>query len=270
MENDSATESEHGYWHRAPSPELVGMVTGLHGYAERGQAMRGLVETASLTVPLIINFGGPFRIGLGRKPGADDRYGSFAAGLFLGPVIMDSDGEAQCIQVNFTPLGGSRFFGFPLHELAGRMVPLGDVGDRDVDRLARQLGELNSWHARLDLTEAFVGERLRRADPVDPAIAWAFQRLDSSRGRARIGALSARLEWSRRRMVRHFRDHIGLPPKAVARIIRFNAAEAMARQVARPDWADIAAACGYADQAHLTRDFGELAGRPPAAWRAAA
>lgn len=270
MDKEQLAEGEPRYWHRVPGPDLSGLVTGIYGYAERGSAMKGVVEAASLTVPLIVNFGGPFRIGLGRKPSEADRFGSFAAGLFLGPVVMDSDGEAQCIQVNFTPIGGSRFFGLPMRDLADRMVPLVDLGDAEIDRLAGRLGELNSWEARLDLAKAFVRARLRQAGATDPALCWAYGKLVSSNGRARIGGLGAKLEWSRRKLVARFRENLGLPPKAVARIIRFNAAQAMARPSERPDWADIAAACGYADQAHLSREFSELAGSPPGAWRAAA
>jgi AraC-like DNA-binding protein len=61
---------------------------------------------------------------------------------------------------------------------------------------------------------------------------------------------------------------IGVTPKTLARIMRFNHAQAMAR--AGGDWADIAAACGYADQAHLAREFVELSGSTPTAWKAAA
>jgi AraC-like DNA-binding protein len=258
------------HWRRETASDLAGFVTGIHGYAERGEKMSGAVETASLTVPLIINFGGPFRIGLGRRPTDADCYESFAAGLFLGPVVMDSDGEAECIQVNFTPIGGSRFFGLPMRELADRMVPLADLGDRDIDRLATRLGQLNSWESRLDLVEALVRTRLQRGRAVDPALRWAYSRLLETSGQMRVGAIGAKLEWSRRKLVERFRHDLGLPPKAIARIVRFNAAQAMAGETARPDWADIAAACGYADQAHLTREFSELAGSAPAAWRAAA
>ena len=63
-----------------------------------------------------------------------------------------------------------------------------------------------------------------------------------------------------------FRREIGLPPKTVARMARFQGALAWSTRVKTPDWAGIAVACGYADQAHLTREFGEFAGASPAAW----
>ena len=56
---------------------------------------------------------------------------------------------------------------------------------------------------------------------------------------------------SRQYLVTKFREEVGLPPKTVARILRFQRALALADGAARPDWAGIAADCGYADQAHL-------------------
>ncbi len=266
---------ETTFWHRAPAPQLATLVTGIFGYREHGQAMNGLVEAASLTVPLIVNFGSPFRIGLGRKPSAADSHGSFAAGLFAGPIIMDSDGAAQCIQINFTPLGGRLFFGRPMSEFADCMVALDDLEDRGIDRLAARLAEQNSWEARLDLAEHFVATRLARATDgrttgAHADIGWAFSELMRKGGDIRVAALARALKCSRRRLIAGFREEIGLPPKAVARIIRFNAAQALAAGGGAAGWADIAAACGYADQAHLAREFTCLAGCPPTAWHAAA
>lgn len=263
-------DSEAGFWRREPRPELRGLVRGLYGYDERGAAMRELIEPAGLDVPLIVNFGTPFEIALGRRPAAADGIRSFAAGLFAGPVIMNSDGGAQCIQVNFTPVGGRLFYGMPLGELADRMVALDDLSDPGVTELADRLAELNSWQARLDLTERFVAGRLRRAPAIDPEAAWAYGRIESRGGNLRIRGLCSALGWSRRRLAERFRHEFGLPPKAIARIARFEAAETMALEAGRAGWADIAAACGYSDQAHLTREFSELAGRSPSAFRAAA
>ena len=85
------------------------------------------IEPASLTIPLVISFGDPFAIGLGRPPGDNDRFGSFTAGLFAGPVTIDSFGTSHCLQIDFTPLGARRFFGMPMSELTDRMVGLDDV-----------------------------------------------------------------------------------------------------------------------------------------------
>lgn len=256
--------------HRHPDATMRGLVDGFFAYEERGVALQNAVETASLTVPLIINFGGPYRIGLGRRPSQADHIGSFASGLFAGPVLIDSDGCSQCIQVNFTPLGGRLFFGLPMSQLADLMVRLDELGDPGILQLADRLAALNSWEARLDLAGRFVGDRLARASRAEPAVSWAFHEMLARSGAVRTGAIARKLDWSRRKLVERFRTEIGLPPKAVARIIRFNAAQTAARASASPNWADIAAQYGFADQAHLSREFAELAGASPTAWRRAA
>ena len=88
-------------------------------------------------VPLIISFGTPFLIALGREPDAADRQPSFAAGLHAGPVFIESDGGAECVQVDFTPLGAYRFFGGTVVDLAARMVDIGDVLGREGRATAR-------------------------------------------------------------------------------------------------------------------------------------
>lgn len=251
-------------------PELAGLVSDIVFYRETGRPAPGQVEMATLVFPLVVSFGAPFAIALGRRPAAGDTFGSFAAGLFAGPVMIDSPGTAECVQVNFTPLGARRFFGLPMRELASRMVPLDQLGDEDLQRLRRRLGELNDPAARLDLVERFVLARIAAGPAIDPALAWAYGRLAETRGKARIASLTSRLEWSRRRLSQGFQDVFGLPPKTIARMLRFQGALARANWTQAPDWADIAAACGYADQAHLSREFSEFAGASPAAWRAAA
>lgn len=251
---------------RSASPDLDGMVERFIGYREHGQAISGNVEMAALVVPLVISFGDAFEIGLGHAPGSNDRYNSFASGLYAGPVVISSNGAAECIQINFTPLGAWRFFGLPMSELAARMVTLDDLGDHEMKHLRQRLWEERDWTRRLDIAEGFVIERFRRARQADPAVHWAYQRLLSRRGDVRIADVARKLEWSRKHLSQRFQAQLGLPPKTVARMIRFQAALGMARGESRADWADIAAACGYADQAHLTRDFSEFAGTSPARW----
>jgi AraC-like DNA-binding protein len=60
-----------------------------------------------------------------------------------------------------------------------------------------------------------------------------------------------------------FRRTFGMPPKTFARVLRFDAAVRRLRSGRVTGWADLAASCGYADQAHLAREFRALSGSPP-------
>jgi AraC-like DNA-binding protein len=251
---------------REPIAAVNGIVSRLTGYRELVRGHSRQREAASLTIPLIISFGEPFAIGLGHAPTREDKISSFAAGLYAGPVLIDSFGASHCLQIDFTPLGARRFFRMPMSELADRMVPLDDVLGPSGLALREQLGDATDWAPRFELAERFVLNRIAGSAPASPEINLAFTRMAASGGRIAVSRLAAGVGWSRKHLAEKFQADLGLGPKSVARIIRLNRAM---HEASRGDgWADIAAGCGFADQAHLTREFQDLAGLSPSAWQA--
>jgi AraC-like DNA-binding protein len=91
-------------------------------------------------------------------------------------------------------------------------------------------------------------------------VVWVWQRLRDTHGRARIGALADELGWSRKRLVARLREQLGLPPKAAARLLRFERARSLAGTMS---WAELAFACGFSDQPHLIAEFRAFTGQPP-------
>jgi AraC-like DNA-binding protein len=249
---------------RAPSQRTAGLISGMSGYRETVCGRVSMRETAGLVVPLIISFGTPFLIALGREPGASDEQPSFAAGLYAGPVYIESDGRAECVQVDFTPIGAYRFFGGAVVDLVARMVDMTDVLGRDGRALRERLGATPRWQDRFDLIEDFIAGRTLHSP--SPEIGFAWRHLAHSAGKARIATLARDLGWSRKHLVNRFRSELGLAPKPVARMLRFQEACRLARTQASGGWAGIAAESGYADQAHLAREFSDLAGESPTAW----
>ncbi|RWA96232.1 MAG: helix-turn-helix domain-containing protein [Mesorhizobium sp.] len=249
---------------RQPAAALAGIVTDICGYREICPGHFRIVEYASLTVPLVISFADAFAIGLGRDPGDNDRFASFAAGLYAGPVVIESFGGSCCVQVNFTPLGARQFFGLPMSELRDRMVGLDDALGFEGTALRERLGEASDWDTRFAIAEGFIANRLAEANALSPEIAWAYRTLVASGGRTRISALAGEIGWSRKHLAAKFSDAIGIGPKTLSRIVRFNRAFSLSKQQ-EDDWAGIAADCGYADQAHLVREFRQLAGETPTA-----
>lgn len=254
---------------RQPAASLAGIVTDICGYREISPGHFRIVEYASLTVPLVISFAEAFAIGLGRNPGDNDRYASFAAGLYAGPVMIESFGGACCVQVNFTPLGARQFFGLPMSELRDRMVGLDDALGFDGIALRERLGEASDWDTRFDIAEGFIAGRLAEANALSPEIAWAYRTVIASGGRTRVSAIAGEIGWSRKHLATKFTDAIGIGPKTLSRIVRFNRALSLSKRQ-DDDWAGIAADCGYADQAHLVREFRQLAGETPTALAALA
>lgn len=257
------TEDAFEVIQRAPSERTRHLLSALVGYRETRPAHHHQRETAGIVVPLIISLGTPFLISLDREPNAADRVGSFAAGLHAGPVNIRSDGGAACVQVDLTPLGAYRCLGGAVVDLCARMVNLEDVFGAAGLRLRERIGAAHSWHDRFDMVEDFVAAR--DAFAPSPAIAFAYQRLAATYGAVSISGLADEIGWSRTHLAERFRAEVGLGPKRIARMMRFRRACAEA-QAGAGGWADIAFACGYADQAHLIREFVALAGEPPGSW----
>ncbi len=247
---------------RAPSLRLAGMISGITGYRELTPGDWRQREAASLVVPLIISFGSPFLIALDRDPAGCDRQPSFAAGLHPGPVHIRSDGRAECVQIDFTPLGALRFFGGAMAEITSRMVDFADILGADGLSLRDRLGELADWQDRFDLVEAFLLARDRHRPSA--GVGHAYARLARSAGAERVSAVADSVGWSRKHLAARFRAELGVGPKTIARIMRFQRACRLAP--AAGGWAAVAADSGYADQAHLVREFAALAGESPRAW----
>lgn len=192
------------------------------------------LATPGTAVTLIINLGEAF----GGLPSA------FVAGLTDRAGVVDQRGEIECLDLKLTPLGAYRLFGVPMSELANQVVDLADLGTVRPDHLDEDLLRLAD----------------RGPDPA-PEVAWAWRRLRETHGAVPIAALAAEVGWSRRHLVNRFNAQIGLPPKTVARILRFE--ELLRRLPTATRVADTALACGYYDQAHMNRDFREFAGTTP-------
>jgi AraC-like DNA-binding protein len=254
-----------GHWELAqmrPQADLAGSVVRYSGYLEHGGWSIDNREVASPIVPLIINFGDPFRIRMG---GGSEDHRSFVAGLYDGYADVASMGRAHCMQVDLTPLGAYRFFAMPMRDLAARTVPLDQIGA--LDELAGRLCEAPDWAARFALLDRFVRRRLAAAAAPSPPIAWAWRQLAGSGGRVRVAALASEIGWSRKHLAQRFAIEVGAGPKTVGRILRFAGARRVIDAGIRPgymDWAGLAADWGYADQAHLIREFRAMAGVTPA------
>ncbi|MFH1340505.1 MAG: AraC family transcriptional regulator [Pseudomonadota bacterium] len=266
--SDPATPVAFEMVRRPPSPRTAGLISAISGYRELARGRFFQREAAPLAVPLIISFGTPFTIALGREPDAADRqdssHGSFAAGLYAGAVYIESDGGAECVQVDFTPLGAFRFFGGAVADLAARMIGIDDVLGGEGARLRERLGATRGWQRRFDIVEDFVAHRANH-EP-SPELEFAWRLLARRAGDIRIATLAEEIGWSRKHLVDRFRFQFGLGPKSIARMMRFHRACRLARAGTSSGWAGIAADSGFADQAHLIREFTALAGEPPTAW----
>ena len=78
-----------------------------------------------------------------------------------------------------------------------------------------------------------------------------------------IGRIADEVGWSHRHLIARFRQQAGLRPKTAARLVRFDGVLRRIDERRPLDWGQVAADVGYADQAHLVRDFRQFTGGTP-------
>jgi AraC-like DNA-binding protein len=235
---------------QAPAAALAGRVTSYYGFEMETPEPVRQREGPGADVVVILTFEEHWLID-------GERHTSFLGGLHERQVTTEHPGRSLGMQVDLDPLAARVLVGAPLHEVAERTVPLEDV--LYAPFLVERLADARGWDARFALLDDMLAARLANAQP-SREIAWAWRRLRETHGRVAVGALAAELGWSRKRIVARFRDEIGLPPKAVARLLRFERARELAGTMS---WGELAFECGFADQSHLIAEFRRVTGRTP-------
>ena len=175
------------------------------------------------------------------------------AGQLTSPIIVQSGRRAGVFGVRFTPAGGWAFARVPQTEITGAITCLDNLWNlRDA---TDSILTARSNAERIAIVERVLSARLpSHPDTIDLlAIAIADGHLPSREARMESG-------YSARQWERVFRERTGLRPKMLERIGRFRRAMHLSQS---HRWVDIAAICGYSDQAHLVRDFREFAGTTP-------
>jgi AraC-like DNA-binding protein len=108
-----------------------------------------------------------------------------------------------------------------------------------------------------------VARRVHACRSPDPVVQQAAALLEDPG--ARVERVASEVAVSERQLQRRFRELVGYGPKALQRVLRLQRLLA-ALERGRDQTgglARIAAAIGYSDQAHLTRETRELAGHSP-------
>jgi AraC-like DNA-binding protein len=211
---------------------------------------------------IVLHLGEPFE-----RRAVDGAWQRQPALIFAGQLTealsLRPTGRAAVLGIRLQPHGAAALMRVPQHQTAGAVIELSAL-DRG---LADGLVEAVSGHA-LDEAVAAVTRVLRaRLSPaaIDPRLHAVVGLVEQHRGAVSSSRLAAAVNLTPRQLERLFAAGVGLSPKRLARIVRFR--HALARMEGSTDarGADVAAACGYADQAHFVREFRDIAGYTPGA-----
>ena len=253
------------HWRRV-HPVLRPYVADITGYAYPGEPPalhRGL---PSQYLTLVITLDEPIGIAWPGSPVAT--FGTVVGGLHSTAVHIGQSPNRSGIQLALRPAAARALLGLPPGELASTVVELDDVLGNPARIFSDQLRQAPNWVKRFDLVEKLLLEHW--ADEPTPEtraeLGWAWRRLRETAGAVGVEDLATEIGWSRRHLTDQFTNEYGLGPKVAARVMRFEQAVGRLKRDPRAKLADLSADLGYADQAHLTREWNAIAGCSPRQW----
>jgi AraC-like DNA-binding protein len=256
-EVDGATSGEQTYVERLPVRALDDLVhtvwvqrIGTQPYRHRSVPTGG--------VELLCPVGAPPRL----------------VGPRTGPTVEVLAPGTTVVGVRFRPGTAATVLGLPGAEVTDRALGADEVWGPAAHRLGDRVAGAPSPDAALGVVQDHLVARRTGAVPPDPLVAEAVRRLLDRRAGS-LGALGAELGLSESQLRRRCLAAVGLGPKGLQRTLRFQGFLALVQAVGVdppvPDLgglAGLAARCGYADHAHLTRECVRMTGLTPTAFLA--
>jgi AraC-like DNA-binding protein len=243
------------YDERAPAPDLAGYVQCLWEIEGNGSA---------LTEPIFPDGRVEVVVHLADRPrqqgGAEPQPRAMIVGQMLAATRLEPVAHVHAVGVRFTPIGARAWLGLPLHEITGRIEDAGAVCGAAASRLRAAIEQSRNRDERFHWAEASIRATLRRVVGSSDAISLAVRAIERRAGMLTVDMVARACGLGPRQLERRFLDDVGVTPKAMARIVRFQRALRELRSGLPP--ADVAAACGFADQPHLAREFRRFAGLP--------
>jgi AraC-like DNA-binding protein len=211
---------------------------------------------------LVIHVGEPFSY---HKSGSLERQGRvMLSGQLSRPLLLMPRAGGRVLGIRFKPAGASALFRFSLADLTDQLCALDQVSQGLQHALLNAVEQSVASGSISPHTIDKVAEVLlshsRNSPP--PIVNAAVSELENSDGTASVSRVAESCGVSERQLERLFRQHVGLTPKTLSRLLRFQRALVVGDE--RTNWAEVAMHAGYYDQSHLLRDFRQFAGETPA------
>jgi AraC-like DNA-binding protein len=199
------------------------------------------------------------------RAGVSREHGLYFVGNRITATLIHSSARPTgFIGIELSPNGAFPLFGIPMHETVDEKI-------FDVDELFGQWGRetreilcnLHGVGQKVNCVQDELVKLARRTNRRNQAIDFCIETLRLGHGRTPINELERKTGYSRRYLDLLFKQHVGLPPKVLARIFRFQLfyrkwAQGLSYDVLKEQLYD-----HYFDQAHFSKEFRRMTGHSP-------
>jgi AraC-like DNA-binding protein len=245
-----------------PAPDLAAHVR--HYWVLRGERSDALAHPVfpDGCGEIVFNLGAPvYELQQSGRPTAQPR--AMLVGQMTRPLAMVPAGALRMVGIKLAPWGAAAILGEASVAVRDRTIALSDLDRATLGRLGDQLDGCGCDDQVGTVLDRAVRARLAAAGTSRlDRLGRLAQALRHTPG-ASVDAWARASGYSARTLERHFDRFVGMSPKELSRVRRFQRALHLAREQPALHWATIAASAGYCDQAHMGRDFRQFAGCAP-------
>ena len=197
-----------------------------------------------------------------------DEPSAIVAGLRTSAAFLPHNGSHHGIAIELTVRGARALFATPSRALTGSVAVLNDLLGRKARALPIRLASSASWEHRFVILDQVLLSSLDPGGEPAPEVVHGWDVLTTARDWPSTSSLANTVGWSRRHFTEMFHREVGLPPRQLLRVIRFERSCRLVRSTPRGAMTEVALNAGYFDHAHMLHEWHALAGCRPDEWLA--
>lgn len=199
---------------------------------------------------------------------------SWISGVRTELISISAGLNSRMLVISFPPWGASAFTDVPMGRLADRVLPAEDLWHVSMSRLRERAGDASEAgmgplcpdqeaNGAFDAAEAWLRDNFRLPGNGFLLARSAAERLMDRPEMTAIDDVVSAAGASHRHVIALFDRYVGVTPKRLQRVRRFQRVVEEVHSTGDVDWAALAIDCGFYDQAHLIREFRKFSGLSP-------
>ncbi|GJQ62531.1 MAG: AraC family transcriptional regulator [Melioribacteraceae bacterium] len=185
------------------------------------------------------------------------------AGLRNEPITIPSGRESEMIIVSFRKGRAYPFLNEPMFALKNYVIDAELLWENQILDIRSRLQEIKNPREKLVCLESkllqYYGSKLATNGFVD----FAVSEISKNPTGLRLKELIAQTGYSKKHIIKTFKEKVGTSPKEFAKILRFQKAIKLIEAGGKVDWSSVAFDCGFFDQSHFIADFKQFSGFTP-------
>jgi AraC-like DNA-binding protein len=192
----------------------------------------------------------------------------FLVGIQSNPVVIGPTAtQTSTIGIELTPKGFYHLFHLSMHEIANQMVSFDELFGPWGARLQTMLGDAESPQEQIRLLQTALTHLLHKNVRDYALLDHTLDMLVQTHGVIRVDELADHIGYTKRYLDRLFKEHVGVSPKSLASIMRFQRCYQIWMQQTSPTtyWDNVRAY--YYDQSHFIKEFKRFTGFTPQRYR---